>query len=85
MVKVLFFRFRVTNSMGALLFSHIRVTSMKLINEKNLLNYCSFKMTWPALFCYVFCTLESLIIGGVGIIGGLDIVIIINNRRGGLE
>ena len=37
-------------------------------------------MTWPALFCYVFCTLESLIIGGVGIIGGLDIVIIINNR-----
>ena len=55
MVKVLFFRFRVTNSMGALLFSHIRVTSMKLINEKNLLNYCSFKMTWPASFCYFFC------------------------------
>ena len=26
------------------------------------------------------CTLESRIIGGVGIIGGLDIVIIINNR-----
>ena len=28
-------------------------------------------------------TLESQIIGGVGIIGGLDIVIIINNRGGG--
>ena len=28
-------------------------------------------------------TLESRIIGGVGIIGGLDIVIIINNRGGG--
>ena len=27
-------------------------------------------------------TLESRIIGGVGIIGGLDIVIIINNRGG---
>ena len=29
-------------------------------------------------------TLESQIIGGVGLIGGLDIVIIINNK-GGLE
>ena len=29
-------------------------------------------------------TLESRIIGGVGIIGGLDIVIIINNRGGGI-
>ena len=28
-------------------------------------------------------TLESRIIRGVGIIGGLDIVIIINNRGGG--
>ena len=28
-------------------------------------------------------TLESRIIGGVGIIGGLDIVIIINNMGGG--
>ena len=28
------------------------------------------------------CTLESRIIGGVGIIGVLDIAIIINNRRG---
>ena len=27
-------------------------------------------------------TLESRIVGGVGIIGGLDIVIIINNRGG---
>ena len=27
-------------------------------------------------------TIESRIIGGVGIIGGLDIVIIINNRGG---
>ena len=29
-------------------------------------------------------TLESRIIGGVGIIGGLDIVIIINNMCGGV-
>ena len=29
-------------------------------------------------------TLESRIIGGVGRIGGLDIVIIINNRGGGV-
>ena len=29
-------------------------------------------------------TLESQIIGGVGIIGGLDIVIIINNRGVGI-
>ena len=29
-------------------------------------------------------TLESRIIGGVGIIGGLDIVIIINNREVGI-
>ena len=29
-------------------------------------------------------TLESRIIGGVGIMGGLDIVIIINNRRFGI-
>ena len=52
MVKLLFFRFRVTNSrsknkknslwvtnsMGALLFSHFQVTKMKLINEKKSLN-----------------------------------------------
>ena len=31
----------------------------------------------------VMCTPESRIIGGVGIIGGLDIVIIINNRERG--
>ena len=30
-------------------------------------------------------TLEFRIIGRVGIIGGLDIVIIINNRGGGLD
>ena len=52
MVKLLFFRFQVTNSrlknkknsprvtnkMGALLFPHFRVTNVKLINEKNSLN-----------------------------------------------
>ena len=48
MVKLLFFRFRVTNSRlknigvtnstGAFLFSHLRVTNVKLINEKNSLN-----------------------------------------------
>ena len=52
MVKLLFFRFQftnsrsknkkisfwVTNSMGALLFSHFRVTKMNLINEKKSLN-----------------------------------------------
>ena len=47
MVKLLFFRFRVTaNSrlknkkvhMGALLFSHFRVTNVMLINEKISLN-----------------------------------------------
>ena len=51
MVKLSFFRFgvtnsklknkktllRVTNSMGALLFSHIRVTHVKLVNEKTYL------------------------------------------------
>ena len=31
----------------------------------------------------VLSTLESRIIGGVGIIGELDVVIIINNRGGG--
>ena len=30
------------------------------------------------------CTLESRIIGAVGIIGGLDIAIIVNNRGGGV-
>ena len=30
-------------------------------------------------------TLESRIIEGVGIIGGLDIIMIINNREGGLD
>ena len=30
--------FRVTNSMGDLLFFHFRVTNVKLINEKNLIN-----------------------------------------------
>ena len=57
MVKLLFFRFRVTNSrlkneenslqvtnsMGALLFSHFRVTNMKLIYEKNSLNITGLK------------------------------------------
>ena len=57
MVKLLFFRFRVTNSrlkneenslqvtnsMGALLFSHFRVTNMKLISEKNSLNITGLK------------------------------------------
>ena len=51
MIKLLFFRFRVTNSRlknkkihfelltqwGALLFSDIRITNVKLINEKNYL------------------------------------------------
>ena len=34
------------------------------------------------MFEWVVITLESRIIGAVGIIGGLDIVIIINNRGG---
>ena len=38
MVKLLFFCFRVTNSMGPLSFSHFRVTNVKLINEKKSLN-----------------------------------------------
>ena len=39
MVKVLLFRFRVTNSMGVvLLFSHFRVTNVKLIDEIDSLN-----------------------------------------------
>ena len=35
--------------MGALLFSHIRVTNVNLIKEK-ITYYCSFKMTWTASF-----------------------------------
>ena len=41
MLKLLFKKknsLRVTNSMGTLLFSHFRVTNVKLINEKNPLN-----------------------------------------------
>ena len=48
----------------------------RLFESKN----CVFILAWCELiFLY---TLESRIIGGVGIIGGLDIVIIINNRGG---
>ena len=46
--------FRVTNSMGALLFSHFRFMNVKLINERKLLNYCRFTKTWTASFYYVF-------------------------------
>ena len=35
--------------------------------------------------CLLLYTLESRIIGGAGIIGGLGIVIIINNRGGELD
>ena len=38
------------------------------------------KMVLVYIAGYITSTLESRIIGGVGIIGGLDIVIIINNR-----
>ena len=38
MVKLLFFGFRVTNSMCVFLFSHFRVRNVKLINEKSSLN-----------------------------------------------
>ena len=61
MVKILFFRFLVTNSrlknkkfhfevltsMVALLFSHFRVTNVKLINEKKFLKYYSFNVREP--------------------------------------
>ena len=39
MIKLLFFGFRVTNSMIELLFSHFRVTNVKLINKKILKCY----------------------------------------------
>ena len=32
--------------MGALLFSHFRVTNVELINDKKFLKYYGFKMTW---------------------------------------
>ena len=35
---------RVTNSMDALLFSHFRVTNVKLLNEKNSSQYYSFQV-----------------------------------------
>ena len=41
MVKLLLFCFRVTNSMGELFFSHVRVTNVKLINEKKSPKYYS--------------------------------------------
>ena len=40
-------------------------------------------LTWNNRILFInLVTLESRTIGGVGIIGGLDIVIVINNRRG---
>ena len=49
--------------MGALLFSHFRVTNLKLINEKNYLaKYCSFKMTWTASFYYFFLYLACFVV-----------------------
>ena len=46
--------------MGAILFSHFRVTNVKLINEKKVGTYYSFKMTWTMSFYYVFFVFSLL-------------------------
>ena len=49
--------------MGALLFSHFRVTNLKLINEKKCLaKYSSFKMTWTTSFYYTFLYLAFFVV-----------------------
>ena len=52
--------------MGALLFSHFRVTNVKLMNEnfwmKKIVKYYSFKLTWTASFYYVFLYLACFLV-----------------------